>query len=230
MTDLQRHSLGLGEHPALVLVDVIKGFTDPACPLGSEADSVVDACRALLDVFRQKSLPVFFTTVVYHNESQARVFRQRVPALNVLEPGSEWVKIDPRITPVSGETIIEKQWASGFFNTDLAHRLKAVGADSIVMGGLTTSGCVRATAVDGLQNDYRVVVAREATGDRNVAAHESNLFDLQAKYVDVLALEDVIENIRQMPTGTGVSSVAGFSVSSLFTISVSLFSYLENGI
>ena len=192
MADLQRQLLGLGEHPALVLVDVINGFTDPACPLGSEADSVVDACRTLLEIFRKKRLPVFFTSVVYRDESQARVFRQRLPALNVLEPGSEWVKIDPRIAPVIGETVIEKRWASGFFNTDLAQRLKDEGADSIVVGGLTTSGCVRATAVDGLQNDYRVVIAREATGDRNLAAHESNLFDLQAKYADVLSLESVL--------------------------------------
>ena len=200
MTDLQRHSLGLGERPALVLVDVIRGFTDPACPLGSEADSVVDACRVLLDVFRQKRLPVFFTTVVYHDESQARVFRQRLPALNVLEPGSKWIKVDPRIAPIDGESVIEKQWASGFFNTDLAQQLETAGADSIVMGGLTTSGCVRATAVDGLQNDYRVVIAREATGDRNLAAHESNLFDLQAKYVDVLALQDVLDTITRLPS------------------------------
>jgi len=192
MADLQRQLLGLGEHPALVLVDVINGFTDPACPLGSEADSVVDACRTLLEIFRKKRLPVFFTSVVYRHESQARIFRQRLPALNVLEPGSEWVKIDPRIAPVIGETIIEKRWASGFFNTDLAQRLKDKGADSIVVGGLTTSGCVRATAVDGLQNDYRVVIAREATGDRNLAAHESNLFDLQAKYADVLSLKSVL--------------------------------------
>lgn len=192
MADLQRQLLGLGEHPALVLVDVINGFTDPACPLGSEADSVVDACRTLLEIFRKKRLPVFFTSVVYRDESQARVFRQRLPALNVLEPGSEWVKIDPRIAPVNGETVIEKRWASGFFNTDLAQRLKDEGADSIVVGGLTTSGCVRATAVDGLQNDYRVVIAREATGDRNLAAHESNLFDLQAKYADVLSLKSVL--------------------------------------
>ncbi len=199
MSDLQRQSLGLGERPALLLVDVIQGFTDPACPLGSEADSVVDACRALLDVFRRRGLAVFFTTVIYRDESQARVFRQRLPALNVLKPESEWVKIDPRITPVNGETVIEKQWASGFFKTDLAQRLKAADTDSIVIGGLTTSGCVRATAVDGLQNDYRVVIAREATGDRNLAAHESNLFDLQAKYVDVMALQDVLDYITQLP-------------------------------
>jgi len=228
MTDLQRHSLGLGERPALVLVDVIKGFTDPVCTLGSEADSVVDACRALLDVFRQKSLPVFFTTVVYHDESQARVFRQRVPALNILEPGSEWVRVDPRIAPIDGETVIEKQWASGFFNTDLAQQLEAAGADSIVMGGLTTSGCVRATAVDGLQNDYRVVIAREATGDRNLTAHESNLFDLQAKYVDVLALQDVLDTITRLPSSLKVSSKAQVFLGSLSAISIPLFLYVAN--
>ncbi len=228
MTDLQRHSLGLGERPALVLVDVIKGFTDPACPLGSEADSVVDACRALLDVFRQKRLPVFFTTVVYHDESQARVFRQRVPALNVLEPGSEWVKVDPRIAPLNGETIIEKQWASGFFKTDLAQQLKNAGADSIVIVGLTTSGCVRATAVDGLQNDYRVVIAREATGDRNIAAHESNLFDLQAKYVDVLALQEVLDSLARLSGHPEESSKTRVFTGLLLMIFILLFLYVAN--
>ncbi len=202
MADLRRHALALGEHPALLLVDVIKGFTDPACPLGSEADSVVAACATLLNYFRQSKFPVFFTTVVYHYDAQARVFRQRLPALNVLQPGSEWVQVDARVAPVNGEMVIEKQWASGFFKTDLQQRLKDAGADSIVIGGLTTSGCVRATAVDGLQYDYPVVVVREACGDRNLAAHESNLFDLQAKYVDVLPLQNVLDSIGH---GTGTS-------------------------
>ena len=223
MPDLQRNTIGLGKRPALVLVDVINGFTNPDCPLGSESDSVVGACQLLLDVFRSKQLPVFFTTVVYHDESQARVFRQRLPALNVLEPDSEWVKIDARVAPVDGETVIEKQWASGFFNTDLAQRLEAAGADSIVVGGLTTSGCVRATAVDGLQNDYRVVIAREATGDRNLEAHESNLFDLQAKYVDVLSLQDVLDILVSLPGCVKEPSKARLVLGSLLVISNPIF-------
>lgn len=195
MPDLDHRSLGLGDRPALVLVDVINGFTDPACPLGSAADSVVDGCAQLLAAFRARGLPVFFTTVVYHDENQARVFRERVPALNVLAPGSHWVAIDPRVAPRNGEPVIEKQWASGFFGTDLAERLRAAGADSLVVGGLTTSGCVRATAVDGLQHDYPVVVPREAVGDRNAEAHAANLFDLNAKYADVSDLERVIEHL-----------------------------------
>jgi maleamate amidohydrolase len=167
MPDLERKSQGLGQRPALLLVDIIKGFTDPECPLGSEAGEVVEANRKLLAVFRSRQLPVFFTTVVYHDESQARVFRSRVPALELLKPGSPWIEVDPRLEPIEGEYVVEKQWASGFFKTNLDESLRSLGVDSVVVTGLTTSGCVRATAVDALQHDYRVVVPNEAVGDRN---------------------------------------------------------------
>ena len=195
MPDLDRKTLGLGKRPALVLVDLINGFTDPDCALGSDADDVVSACAELLAAFRERDLPVFFTTVTYRDDRQARVFRTRLPALNVLEQGSHWVKVDERLEPREGETVIEKQWASGFFGTDLAQRIADARADSIVIGGLTTSGCVRATAVDGLQHDYQVVVPRQAVGDRNAEAHEANLFDLDAKYADVTDLDQVISHL-----------------------------------
>ena len=198
MSDLERNTQGLGQRPALVLVDVINGFTDPACPLGSAADSVVTACETLLQAFRARNLPVFFTTVVYHDDTQARVFRDRLPALDVLQPGSHWVQVDPRVAPQADEIVVEKQWASGFFKTSLDTHLTEAGADSLVVTGLTTSGCVRATAVDGLQNNYPVVVPREGVGDRNELAHEANLFDLNAKYADVQSLEDVLKHIREL--------------------------------
>jgi maleamate amidohydrolase len=195
MPDLERASQGLGQHPALVLVDIIRGFTDPDCPLGSEVDDVVEANRKLLAAFRSKGLPVFFTTVVYHNEHQARVFRDRVPALDLLMPDSHWIEVDPRLEPLASERIVEKQWASGFFKTDLDESLRELGVDSLVVTGLTTSGCVRATAVDGLQYDYKVVVPAEAVGDRNPDAHCANLFDMNAKYADVLDLDTVLNYI-----------------------------------
>ena len=198
MPDLERASQGLGQRPALVLVDIIRGFTDPDCPLGSAADDVVEANRKLLAAFRAKQLPVFFTTVVYHDDRQARVFRGRVPALELLKPGSQWVEVDPRIEPAAGERVVEKQWASGFFKTDLDESLRALGVDSLVVTGLTTSGCVRATAVDGLQYDYKVVVPAEAVGDRNPDAHRANLFDLNAKYADVLDLDRVMHLIEDL--------------------------------
>lgn len=197
MSDLDRRGLGLGRRPALVLVDMMEGFTDPACPLGSDADSVIAACARLLQAFRQRDLPVFFTAVIYRDEGQARVFRARLPALNVLTPESRWVRIDTRLAPRESEPVIEKCWASAFFGTDLATRLRAVGTDSLVVAGLTTSGCVRATVVDGLQHDYRVVVPTEATGDRNADAHAANLFDLNAKYADVLELDAVLRLLER---------------------------------
>lgn len=190
--DLNRESLGLGEKPALVLVDMIEGFTNPECPLGCDCPEVVAANAVLLEAFRERGLPVFFTTVVYHSDDQARVFRKRIPALNVLTPESRWVKVDQRLQPVAGEVLVEKQWASAFHRTDIDRQLRALGVDSLVVTGLTTSGCVRATAVDGIQHDYHVVVPDEAVGDRNPAAHDANLFDLHAKYVDVWNVSEVL--------------------------------------
>lgn len=193
--DLERNSMAMGNKPALVLVDMINGFTHSECPLGTDCPEVVAANASLLELFRSKGLPVFFTTVVYQNEQQARVFRDRVNALNVLTPDSDWVKVDPRLAPQQGEPLIEKCWASSFFKTDLDQQLRAQGVDSLVVTGLTTSGCVRATVVDGLQSDYRVFVPREAVGDRNPEAHEANLFDMHAKYADVLSLDEVISKV-----------------------------------
>lgn len=194
--DLQRNSLGLGVKPALILVDMINGFTDGSCPLGSDCPEVVAANVQLLQLFRGQDLPVFFTTVVFHDDSQARVFRNRIEALNVLQPGSHWVDVDSELEPREGETVLEKQSASAFFGTDLNQRLRAAGVDSLVVTGLTTSGCVRATVVDGLQFDYPVVVPREAVGDRNPDAHAANLFDMNAKYADVVSLAEVEAMIR----------------------------------
>ena len=192
MSDLARQPQPLGRRPALLLVDLSCGFTDPESPLGCECGTVIDANRALLAAFRERGLPVFFTTVVYDTPEQATVFRRRLPALNLLERGSHQVDIDPRLRPAAGEAIVEKQYASAFFGTDLLSRLREAGADSLVVTGLTTSGCVRATAVDGLQNDFPVKVVRDAVGDRNQQAHAANLHDLNAKYADVISLGELL--------------------------------------
>jgi nicotinamidase-related amidase len=189
---LERTDGGMGERPALIVVDVVVGFTDPACPLGSEANSVVAANIKLMNAFHKANLPVVLTTVIYHNEEQASVFRARIPALNLLTPDSEWVQFDPRLPVTATDLQLEKRHASSFHGTTLNDWLKARDVDSVVVTGLTTSGCVRATAVDGLQNNYRVLIPREACGDRDNQAHEANLYDLNAKYADVVSLEDVL--------------------------------------
>ena len=189
---LDRVSGGLGSKTALIVVDVVRGFTDPSCPLGSEADEVVDANVRLMNAFHDANLPVVLTTVIYRDDQQASVFRARIPALNLLTPESEWVLFDSRLPVAPGDLQLEKRHASSFHGTELDEWLRGQNVDSVVVTGLTTSGCVRATAVDGLQNNYRVVVPREACGDRDEQAHEANLYDLNAKYADVLSLEDTL--------------------------------------
>ena len=195
LSNLHQNQLGLGRSSALLVVDMINGFTDPACPLGSNCPEVVAANIELLTAFRDRALPIFFTSVVYHNDQQASVFRAKVPALNVLTPGSHWVDIDSRMGRLASEPLVEKQWASAFYGTDLNSQLRALDVDSLVVTGLTTSGCVRASAVDGLQNNYQTVVALEAVGDRNPEAHQANLFDLNAKYADVLSVAEIIAGL-----------------------------------
>jgi maleamate amidohydrolase len=184
---------GFGSRPAVVVVDLQRGFTDPACPLGSELDDVVAATRSLLDAARDAGVPVMFTRVVYDeaNERAAAVFLRKVPALAVLRPDSEWVEIDPRLGLREGEPVISKAFASAFFATPLASMLS--GCDSLVVCGATTSGCVRATVVDALQHGLAPLVPRECVGDRWAEPHEANLFDIEKKYGDVVSVGDALE-------------------------------------
>ena len=195
--DLATGELALGERPALILVDMSNGFTSSESPLGGEFESVINANKQLLDEFRQCDLPVFFTSVVYSDDLQASVFRTRLPALNILQAGSEWVQIHESLTPLVSETVIEKQGPSGFFQTQLAGILAEHGADSLVITGLTTSGCVRATVVDGLQHNYPVFVPAEACGDRNQAAQQANLHDMHAKYAVVTSVGQILSSIKK---------------------------------
>jgi nicotinamidase-related amidase len=195
---------GLGEKPALIVVDVNVGFTDPESPLVCDLEDVVEAIRRLLEAFRCASLPVVFTTVAFDEAAKqaAKVFIEKVPALLTLEAGSRWVEIDPRIAPLPNEAVLVKNFASAFFGTPLPSILTSGGCDSVVVTGASTSGCVRATAVDALQHGYRVVVPREAVGDRNADAHDANLYDLDTKYADVLALEETIAHVHRIGAGS----------------------------
>lgn len=179
---------GAGSRPALVVVDFSRGFTDPASRLACDADAAVAVTARLLTAARSNGVPVVYTTVAY-DEAAARVaaaFIAKSPALLELRIGSRWVEIDPRIAPEPGEPVLSKLFASAFFGTPLASLLAAAGCDTTVIVGASTSGCVRATAVDALQHGYRVVVPRDAVADRLDSAHEATLFDLDAKYADVV--------------------------------------------
>ena len=186
--------IGFGTRPALLIVDFINGFTDPSCPLGSNLDAEVAETKRLLDTFRTYKHPVHFTTTAYEEGyASAGVFIKKVPSLSHLKQGSPLVEIDERLKPISGETVWEKKYASAFFGTALSAALIAQSVDTLLVTGCTTSGCIRASAVDGCQSGFRTIVVRECVGDRSAAAHEQNLADLDAKYADVLSLKEVLD-------------------------------------
>jgi nicotinamidase-related amidase len=170
------------------------GFTSPDSPLQCDLDGVVVAVGRLLDAARAKGLPVVYTTVSYGEgeKAVAKAFIEKVPALLALAAGSPFTGIDPRLAPLPHEPVLNKLFASAFFGTSLQSLLAAHDRDSVIVTGASTSGCVRATAVDVLQNGYRLLVPREAVGDRNPAAHEQALHDIDAKYGDVVSLEETL--------------------------------------
>jgi nicotinamidase-related amidase len=193
---------GVGRRPALVIVDMNNGFTDPASPLVCDLDDTIDAIRRLLDSMRNAELPVVFTTVSYGEGDKvtAKAFIDKVPVLLTLEAGSPWVEIDERIAPLPTEPVLNKLFASAFFGTALGSMLASHGCDSVIVTGASTSGCVRATAVDALQHGYRPVVPREAVGDRNPAAHDAALYDIDLKYGDVVSLDECLDALETLAT------------------------------
>tara|TARA_B100000963_G_scaffold313802_1_gene291961 strand:- start:46 stop:627 length:582 start_codon:yes stop_codon:yes gene_type:complete len=188
---LDSHFLGLGEFPALVVVDMCKAFIDPSSPLGFECSKLIDANVKLVQEFRNRNFPIFFTTTIYRNESEASVFRKKIPALNILKPNSNEVSFLEELSPISNEVLIEKKFASAFFQTNLSSILDKTNIDSLVVSGVTTSGCVRATALDSLQHNFLTIIAEDCVGDRDDSAHKSNLIDLQLKYADVMHSDEI---------------------------------------
>lgn len=186
--------LGFGERPALIVVDLSKIFTDPDELLGSDLSSEIAATRRLLDAARRAAVPVFYTVVWYDEEALADggvwVRKQRGSA--ALRAGTKAEELDDRLGRRDDEPVIVKRYASAFFGTDLVSRLNSRGVDTLLVTGCTTSGCVRATAVDAVQYGYVPIVVREAVGDRSQLAHEQSLFDLEQKYADVVSLDETL--------------------------------------
>ena len=189
---------GAGRRPALLVIDMSLGFTDPESPLVCDLDDVVTAIGQLLEAAREAAVPVVYTTVAYSeaNKATASAFIEKVPALLTLAAGTRWIEIEPRLAPLPNEPVLNKLFASAFFGTALATLLTSHACDSVIVTGASTSGCVRATAVDALQHGYRVVVPREAVGDRDIAAHEQALTDIEAKYGSVGTLADSLGRLR----------------------------------
>jgi nicotinamidase-related amidase len=185
--------VGLGERPAIIVVDLQNGFTDPASPLGGNLDEVVAATATLLEVARTQQLPIAFTAVSFQQAQLKRlVWLRKMPGLASLIEGTRACEIDDRVRPTDDEPVYGKQAASAFFGTSLLAFLQAAGADTAIVTGCVTSGCVRATVVDAVSWGYRTVVPAECVGDRALGPHDSNMFDMDSKYADVEPLAVVI--------------------------------------
>jgi maleamate amidohydrolase len=192
--------VGFGERPALLAVDFITGFTDLRSPLAGDLDTQLAATNALLEPARAAGIPVIFSTVAYDAELQeAGIWIRKIPANGTLVEGSEWVEVDKRLNQRPNETTLVKKYASCFFGTDLAARLVSRRVDTLIIAGCTTSGCVRATAVDACSYGFHTIVVEEAVGDRAALPHAASLFDIDAKYGDVVGLEETLAYLEGLP-------------------------------
>ena len=188
--------IGFGRRSALLVVDFTVGFNDPALFGGGNIDPAVKRTVGILEFFRSRRLPVAFTRVVYADDgSDGGIFATKQPRLLMLTEAHPAGQVVSELAPRPGELVVRKNQASAFFGTNLAPWLVQQGADTVVVTGCTTSGCVRATVVDAISYNFRPIVARDCVGDRALGPHEASLFDLQQKYADVLDRDAIIERL-----------------------------------
>ncbi|MFE5485379.1 isochorismatase family protein [Streptomyces sp. NPDC056527] len=192
-----------GSRPAIVVVDLTRGFTEDSYPSGTDLTEVVSATAGLIEAGRPADVPVIFTAIAY-TEAEASgdsiAWLRKAPGLRGLVEGGDAVAVDPRL-PMRPEhdVLVVKKGASAFFGTNLAGTLTGLGCDTAVVCGATTSGCVRATAVDAVQSGFSVLVPRACVGDRAQGPADAALFDIQAKYGDVISLEDALRYVSSTP-------------------------------
>jgi maleamate amidohydrolase len=180
--------LPFGKRPALIIIDVVMAYFEKDSPLYAGVEDALASNERVLAAARAANVPVIFTNVVFQAGGlDGGLFYRKVPALKCFDAGSSLGAFPPTLQPGPGELVISKQYASAFFGTSLASTLTAQGIDTLMITGLSTSGCVRATALDALQHGFAPFVIRDACGDRHAAPHEANLFDLQAKYAEVVS-------------------------------------------
>lgn len=180
--------VGPGRRAALLVVDLVRAFTEPDSPLGSDLDAVVTRCAELVDAARAAGVPVFFSVPL----AEAGGWSRKIPANDLLVPGTPAVELDPRLGASAADTVFTKSYPSCFFGTDFATRLTHLGVDTLVIAGASTSGCVRATGVDSCSSGLRTIVVGDAVGDRSPLSHEVALSDLALKYADVVTVEEAV--------------------------------------
>ncbi len=190
--------LQAGRKCALLIVDVVMAYLDPQSPLYAAAEPALAANERLVTAARSAGVPVYFTNVEYQaGGADGGLFYRKVPALKAFLKGSPLGAFPQSLQPASNDVVVTKQYASAFFGTSLASTLNSAGVDTLLITGFSTSGCVRASALDALQHGFVPFVVREACADRHPAPHEANLFDLQAKYAEVISEAEAIALLQK---------------------------------
>eukprot|EP00931_Biecheleriopsis_adriatica_P062680 TRINITY_DN37825_c0_g1_i1.p1 TRINITY_DN37825_c0_g1~~TRINITY_DN37825_c0_g1_i1.p1 ORF type:complete len:469 (+),score=102.60 TRINITY_DN37825_c0_g1_i1:42-1448(+) len=195
--------LGFGQKSAVIVIDFTKAYTTPGskwyCP--GKGFGVVDAVaetKPLLELARSKGVPVFYTTVYFEHPTDGGVFTQKIPLLRTWTKDNPLVQIDDSIAPHEGDSVLVKQYPSAFFGTNLVCNLRAINVDTCIIVGCSTSGCIRASVLEGMENGFRCIIPRECVGDRTESIHEANLFDMNAKNGDVVAKKVVMDYLSAM--------------------------------
>lgn len=192
-------NLGFGTAPALILVDFVRAYFDENSPLYADVEPELSAAIRIRDAARVAGIPIIYTNVVYQEGgADGGVFFRKVPALSAFVAGSPLAAWPDALQPAENELIISKQYPSAFFGTSLSSTLTAQGVDTLIITGLTTSGCIRATCIDTVSSGFIPIVVADACGDRHASPHEANLFDMNAKYADVVDESRAIAYLRSL--------------------------------
>jgi len=186
-------TVGFGRRPAVVCTDLIRGFTDPAAPMGlASFGAVVPAARRVLDGARRAGALVALVGSTYDPEFREAGAWERKVTHSGLVHGSEWIEFDDGLDQAPSDQVVYKRYPSSFFGTDLASRLVSEQIDTVIAIGAATSGCIRATVVDAVSLGFRVAVVEDAVGDRELLPHLANLFDMGTKYADIVTVDQVL--------------------------------------
>lgn len=193
--------IGFGARPALLMIDFMQGYTTPGAPLFAPGVvSAVEQSVALLDAARRLGITLVHSNIRYHaaDFADGGMWVRKAPVMKDMVDGNPLAEFCPQVAPQPGEQVLTKQYASVFFGTSLASQLHARGIDTLLLAGCSTSGCIRASAVDGVQHGFRTIVVRDCVGDRHQAPHEANLFDIDSKYGDVVSLEEALAYLDRL--------------------------------
>ncbi len=192
-------SLGFGDKPALILVDLVRAYFDEESPLYAGVEEALASAIRLRDAARVAGILVIYTNVVYQKDgADGGVFFRKVPALSAFTVGNPLGEWADGLAPTEDELVISKQYASAFFGTSLAATLTAARIDTLIISGVSTSGCIRATCIDTISNGFIPIVVADACGDRHQAPHDANLFDMNAKYGDVVDEATVVDWMKDL--------------------------------